>query len=164
MARAAGGRQCRRAQIAVSAHRRQGPKKELAAVDGGDDSSKAQKRKKQKKQNEPAENVIIDIDQFQQVALKTALVKSAQRVPDADRLLLLQIEVGNESRQLVAGIAEHYTPEEMVGKVIVIVANLKPAKIRGIESAGMLLAAKQGKKLRVITVDGGDFDSGAGVG
>jgi len=134
-------------------------KKEVAAAD---EAAKPQKAKSKKKA--PAENVVIDIDQFSQVALKTALVKSAERVPDADRLLQLQIEVGDEVRQLVAGIAEHYTPEEIVGKTVVIVANLKPATIRGIESAGMLLAAKKGKKLRVITVDGDGFASGAGVG
>lgn len=136
-------------------------KAELAAA-GGDADPQAKPKKSKKKA--PADNVVIDIEQFQQVALKTALVKSAERVPDADRLLLLQIEVGGESRQLVAGIAEHYSPEEIVGKTIVIVANLKPATIRGIESAGMLLAAKKGKKLRIITVDGGEFVSGAGVG
>ena len=81
----------------------------------------------------------------------------------ADKLPKLQIEVGSEKRQLVAGVAQYYTPEEMVGKTIVIVANLKPAKIRNIESAGMLLAAKSGKKLALVTVDG-EVASGASVG
>lgn len=81
----------------------------------------------------------------------------------ADKLLKLQIEVGSEKRQLIAGVAQFYTPEDMVGKTIVIVANLKPAVIRGIDSAGMLLAAKAGKKLALVTVDG-DIPSGASIG
>jgi len=68
--------------------------------------------------------------------------------------LKLQIDVGGERRQIVAGIAQHYTPEQVQGKTIVIVANLKPAKIRGVESNGMLLAAGDGQTLKFITVDG----------
>lgn len=64
------------------------------------------------------------------------------------------IDLGTEKRQIVAGIAEHYKPEELVGKLIVVVANLKPAKLMGIESQGMLLAAKSGDTLRLLTVDG----------
>ena len=75
----------------------------------------------------------------------------------------MQIEIGDEVRQLVAGVAQYYTPEEITGKIIVVVANLKPAKIRGVESQGMLLAAKDGKDLKLITVDG-PFVSGATVG
>ncbi len=70
-----------------------------------------------------------------------ATILEAEKVEKADRLLRLQVDVGGETRQLVAGIAEHYSPEELVGKSIVVVANLKPAKIRGVESNGMLLAA-----------------------
>ena len=81
----------------------------------------------------------------------------------ADKLLKLSIEVGSEVRPLVAGVAQYYTPEQMVGRTIVIVANLKPAVIRGVESAGMLLAAKKGKKLALITVDG-DMPSGVSIG
>jgi methionyl-tRNA synthetase len=110
-----------------------------------------------------AENVVIDIDRFKQVELRTAKVLSAQRVERADRLLQLEIEVGDERRPLVAGIAQHYAPEDLVGRTIVIVANLKPAKIRGIESRGMLLAAKRGDALRLITVDG-ELPSGCEVG
>ncbi len=75
----------------------------------------------------------------------------------------LQIQVGEEKRQLVAGVAQFYTPEQMIGKNIVIVANLKPAKIRGVESQGMLLAAKDGKELKLITIDG-DIPTGSSVG
>ncbi|MBN1268689.1 MAG: methionine--tRNA ligase, partial [Kiritimatiellae bacterium] len=80
----------------------------------------------------------------------------------ADKLLCLQIMMGDERRQIVAGIALHYEPEELIGKSIVVVANLKPARIRGIESNGMLLAASRGESLRLITVDG-EMSSGAVV-
>ena len=88
---------------------------------------------------------------------------TAEKVEGADKLLKLQIEVGEETRQLVAGVAQFYTPEEIIGKTIVIVANLKPAKIRGIESQGMLLAAKKGKELKLVTIDG-DMPSGVEIG
>jgi len=96
---------------------------------------------------------IITFDDFEKVELKTALVVEAEKVEGADRLLRLQIEVGDEKRQIVAGIAEHYTPEDIIGKMIIIIANLEPATIREIESNGMLLAAKKGKELSLITID-----------
>ena len=113
----------------------------------------------------PAEKPVnlITIDQFFQTELKTARVLAAEKIDGADKLLKLQIEIGAEKRQLVAGVAQFYTPEEIVGKTIVVVANLKPARIRGIESQGMLLAAKKGKELRLVTVDG-EIGSGASVG
>jgi len=83
----------------------------------------------------------IDIATFQQVDLRVAEVLAAERIQGADRLLKLQVDVGGERRQIVAGIAQHYAPEELVGRRIVIVANLKPAKLRGELSQGMLLAA-----------------------
>ena len=113
----------------------------------------------------PAEKPVnlITIDQCFQTELKTARVLAAEKIDGADKLLKLQIEIGAEKRQLVAGVAQFYTPEEIVGKTIVVVANLKPARIRGIESQGMLLAAKKGKELRLVTVDG-EIGSGASVG
>jgi methionyl-tRNA synthetase len=107
---------------------------------------------------------MIAIDDFGKIKLRTAKVLEAEKVEGADKLLRLQIDVGGQKRQLVAGIALFYKPEEVVGRTIVIVANLKPAKIRGIESCGMLLAAKDGKNLKLITVDTGDFPAGASVG
>ncbi|MCD6531648.1 methionine--tRNA ligase, partial [bacterium] len=68
-------------------------------------------------------------------------------------LLLLEVDIGTEKRNLVAGLAQWYKPEELVGKHIIVVANLKPAKIRGYESQGMLLAADDGKTVSVLTVD-----------
>ena len=97
---------------------------------------------------------VISIDQFLAAKLKTAQIISAERVEGANKLLKLQIRLGEETRQIVAGIAEHYTPEELIGKTIIVVANLQPTKIRGIASDGMLLAANDGKTLRLVTTDG----------
>ena len=113
--------------------------------------------------NTVAAEDLIGIEDFAKVQLKTAKVLTAEKVEGADKLLKLSIEVGSEVRPLVAGVAQYYTPEEIIGKTIVIVANLKPARIRGVESAGMLLAAKSGKKLALITVDG-DMPSGVSIG
>jgi len=84
---------------------------------------------------------VITIEDFQKVELRVATILSAERVPGTEKLLKLQIDLGSERRQLVAGIAKHYTPEELIGKQIVVVTNLQPAVIRGVESQGMLLAA-----------------------
>nr|MBI3612823.1 methionine--tRNA ligase [Nitrospirota bacterium] len=83
----------------------------------------------------------ITIDEFQKIQLKTALVLSAERVPKSEKLLKLQVDLGSEQRQIVAGIGKRYEPEQLIGKRIVIVANLKPAKLMGVESQGMVLAA-----------------------
>ena len=96
------------------------------------------------------------------VELKTAEIIEAEKVEKADKLLKLQIKVGDEQRQIVAGIAEYYPLEELPGKKIVIVANLAPAKIRGVESQGMLLAADDGENLSLVTLDR-DLASGAKV-
>lgn len=106
---------------------------------------------------------VITYDQFQRVKLKTAEVVQAEKVAGADRLLKLQVKVGSEQRQIVAGIAEYYQPEELIGRMVVIVANLETARIKGVESQGMLLAATQGNKLALVSVDPGDIPSGAAV-
>lgn len=110
----------------------------------------------------PVGLALIEYADFQKVQLRTARILEAGKVEGADKLLCLQIEVGGERRQIVAGIALAYAPDELVGKTVVVVANLKPAVIRGIESNGMLLAASAGKTMRLITVDG-DLPSGATV-
>ncbi len=116
-----------------------------------------------KSEQEPAEQEpLISIDDFRKVQLKTARVLEAERLKGADKLLKLKIKVGDETRQLIAGVAQHYTPEEMVGKTIIIVANLQPAKIRGVESQGMLLAVNDGKGLSLVTSDR-PMDSGKPV-
>ncbi len=83
----------------------------------------------------------ITIDEFMKIQLKTARVLSAERVPKSEKLIKLQVSLGTEQRQIVAGIGKKYEPDALVGKTIVIVANLKPAKLMGIESQGMVLAA-----------------------
>ena len=111
------------------------------------------------------ENVMSDgkisIDDFAKVDLRTAVVTAAEKVEGADKLLKLQLEVGGETRQIVAGIAEHYAPEDLEGKTIVVVANLEPAVIRGVESNGMLLAASSDDSVVVVTVD--DTKVGSGI-
>jgi methionyl-tRNA synthetase len=101
-----------------------------------------------------AETGLIDIAEFQRVRLRVASVVAAERVAGADKLLKLQVDLGDERRQIVAGIAQHYPPEAIVGKQIVVVANLRPARIRGVDSQGMLLAAHGRDGLKVVTVDG----------
>lgn len=106
---------------------------------------------------------VITIDDFAKVQLKTAEILAVEKVEGADRLLKLQIKIGTEQRQIVAGIAQYYTPEELIGKFIVVVYNLQPVKIRGIKSRGMLLAAKKGKKLSLIILDKAEVGSGASI-
>jgi methionyl-tRNA synthetase len=84
---------------------------------------------------------MISIEEFGKVELRVATVTAAEAHPNADRLVVLSVDLGDEQRQLVAGIRAHYTTEELVGRQIVVVANLQPAKLRGVESQGMLLAA-----------------------
>jgi len=103
---------------------------------------------------------VITFDEFQNVELKTAKILKAEKVEGADKLLKLQIKVGDEQRQIVSGIAQFYSPEELVEKMIVVVTNLKPATIFGIESNGMLLAAKNGKTLTLMTIDSEKVSSG----
>ena len=129
------------------------------------DKPKPKQPKQQKKKNKP-ENVVelIEISDFFKAKLKVAAVTEAESVEGADRLLKLQVEVGGDLRQIVAGIAEYYAPADILGKRIVIVSNLKPTTIRGVESHGMLLAAKKGKKLTLITTDDPEFKTGVDVG
>jgi len=89
----------------------------------------------------PTGNEKISIDDFAKVELRVGQVKIAERVPKADKLLRLEIDIGTEVRQIVAGIAEAYAPETLVGRKVVIVANLAPRKLRGLESNGMIVAA-----------------------
>jgi methionyl-tRNA synthetase len=96
---------------------------------------------------------VISFDEFKKIQLKSAKVLSAEKVSGTDKLMKLQIEVGNENRQIIAGIAEHYQPDEMIGKTVIIAANLEPIKIRGTESQGMLLAVTDDDKLSLLTTD-----------
>jgi methionyl-tRNA synthetase len=102
------------------------------------------------KQSGPPE---ISIQKFFETELRVARIVAAERVPNADKLLKLRVDLGNEERQLVAGIALAYEPESLIGKRIVVVANLKAARIRGVESQGMLLAADLGGKPTLATFE-----------
>lgn len=88
----------------------------------------------------------ITIDDFLKVEMRVGLVKFAERVKGADKLLRLEVDIGTEVRQVVAGIALAYDPEKLIGRKVVIVANLAPRKLRGLESNGMIVAASAGEE------------------
>ena len=100
----------------------------------------------------PAATPQITIDEFMKIQLKAAKVLSAERVPKSEKLIKLQVSLGTEQRQIVAGIGKKYEPDALIGKTIVIVANLKPAKLMGIESQGMVLAAGDADVRGLLTV------------
>ena len=103
----------------------------------------------------------ITIDDFKKVDLRIARVVQAEKVPKSEKLLKLQVEVGTERRQIVAGIAQHYTPEDLTGKSVVVVFNLQPAKLMGQESQGMLLAASDSGGKLVVVSPSAEIDSGS---
>ena len=107
----------------------------------------------QPKKEEPKEENFITIDDFAKIELTVGTVESCERHPDADKLLISQINIGSEVRQIVSGIADFYSPEDMLGKKVIVVSNLKPALLRGVESQGMILAGSKKKLLEVISVD-----------
>ena len=106
---------------------------------------------------------LIEIDDFARVDLRVGEVLKAERVPKADKLLLLSVDIGEERpRQILAGIAQYYEPEKLIGRKVVIVANLKPRKLRGYESQGMVVAASIGDEGRpVIATFTEDVPNGA---
>lgn len=106
---------------------------------------------------------LITIDEFARVKLRVAEVVAAEAHPNADKLLKLKIRVGDREKQICAGIRKHYAPEALVGKRIVVVDNLKPAKLRGEESQGMLLAATGGEDVVLLTPDKPDVPSGSPI-
>lgn len=106
---------------------------------------------------------LVPFKEFQKLEFRVARVESAERVPGADRLLTLRVSLGEERRQIVAGVAEHYRPESLVGRQIVVVANLEPATIRGVASEGMLLAASADGRVALVQPDA-DVPDGAEVG
>jgi methionyl-tRNA synthetase len=106
----------------------------------------------------------IAYDDFAKIELRVAKVLDARPHPNADKLLVLQVDLGEEApRQIVAGVRAHYSPESLVGKKIVIVANLAPAMLRGEASNGMLLAATSGEKVILLTVDDQECIPGARI-
>lgn len=105
------------------------------------DSQKIGNVSKEDSKKNKAETLEITIDDFAKLDLRVAKVVAAEKIEKSDKLLKLELQVGNETRQVVSGIAKHYSPEQMVGKTVILVANLKPAKLRGVLSQGMILAA-----------------------
>ena len=132
--------------------------------------AKPEKQKKQEIKAPKAKDTVVPegmvtIEQFFKTQLRTAKVLEAERIEGKTRLLHLKVDLGNgDVRSLVAGIAQQYAPEDVVGKTIIVVANLMPAKIAGFESCGMLLAAKSETSLKLVTVDGGCCEPGLTVG
>ena len=105
----------------------------------------------QEQQPAPLPTDQITIDEFRKVSLRVGLVTAAERVPKSTKLLKLQVDIGTERRQVVAGIGTKYAPEDLVGKRVVIVANMKPAKLMGVESQGMVLAAGEEEVTALLT-------------
>ena len=114
-------------------------------------------KKAKKEEKEPAavpkETSLISIDEFKKIDLRVGKIVSAQKIPKSEKLLKLEVDIGNEKRTVLAGIAQSYEPEKLIGKRIVVVANLKPAKLLGIESQGMLLAASDGAGVKIVTFE-----------
>ena len=96
---------------------------------------------------------MISIDEFAKLELRVAMVKAAEKIAGSRKLLKLQVDLGDEVRQIVSGIADAYTPESLIGRKVVLVANLKPAKLMGVESFGMVLAASLDGKAVLCTFD-----------
>lgn len=115
--------------------------------------AKQPKQKKEKKAEKKADNGEVTFDEFSKVQLRVVKVLAAEPVPETEKLLKLKVDLGSEQRELVSGIAKHYAPADLIGKNVVMVVNLKPAKIRGVVSHGMVLAASAGDDLKVLSVD-----------
>ena len=107
------------------------------------------------KQKEIERKAEIEAEDFEKIDLRVGKVLSCERHPNADKLFILKVDLGfGETRQIVSGLAQSYTPGQMIGKTIVVIANLKPAVSRGIESQGMLLAGKSHNQISVVEVNG----------
>lgn len=105
---------------------------------------------------------MIEFNEWQNLDLRVAEVLSVEDHPNADKLYILKVKIGEEERTIVAGIKEYYSKKELIGKKIIVFTNLKPAFLRGIKSEGMLLAAEKGNKCVLLTVDK-DFESGVRI-
>ena len=120
----------------------------------------AEMKKAKEPENIPLElKPEIEYDDFDKLDLRVGLIEKAEKHPKADKLLVFQVKMGTERRQIISGVAQHFTPEEMVGKKVIVVANLKPRNLRGMESKGMLLFADNGEKLEIVTTEAADGES-----
>ena len=117
------------------------------------EEEKPEAKKEEQKAPEKAkenEDGMIGIEDFSKVDLRVVEILAAEPVPKTDKLMKIQVSLGDEERTVVSGIAKHYKPEDLIGKHVVLVANLKPAKLRGVMSHGMLLAASKGDELQIV--------------
>ena len=128
------------------------PQQLFARLDPKEVEKKVEALYPQKEEKQEDDNQIT-IDDFAKIELIVGTVEKCEKHPDADKLLVSQINIGKETRQIVSGIADFYTPEEMVGKKVIVVSNLKPAKLRGVESQGMILAGSKKKMLELVSVE-----------
>jgi methionyl-tRNA synthetase len=125
-------------------------------------TQQVQQKEEKKEEKQKKTEGLISIDDFAKVELHVAEVLEAEPVEKADRLLKLQLDLGSEKRQVVSGIAKHYQPEELKGMKVICVTNLKPVKLRGELSEGMILAASEGDRLVLATVSG-DIPNGTRI-
>ena len=137
---------------------------ELVKAEAASQAKPAEPEKKEEPKEETKEEpkATITIDDFDKLSLKVALVTAAEKVKKSDKLLQLTLKVGDETRTVLSGIASQYTPEEMVGKKVVLLYNLAPRKMRGVESQGMVLCGGDHENFRLLTVDG-DVPDGSDV-
>jgi methionyl-tRNA synthetase len=126
------------------------------------EKNKAEEKSGQKNAESKTEDNLITINDFAKIELKIGNILKAEKIEKSDKLLRLQVDTG-EQRQLVAGIAQKYTPEELIGKKVVVVTNLKPAKLMGVESHGMLLAATDSDGVLSILTPEKDLKEGAKI-
>jgi methionyl-tRNA synthetase len=112
-----------------------------------------EEKKEEKEEEKPEEIDEIAIDDFMKIDLRVAEVIQAEHIKKADKLLKLQLDLGYEKRQVVSGIAQYYKPEELVGRKVICITNLKPVKLRGELSQGMILAGSKDGSLSLATVD-----------
>ncbi len=129
------------------------PQQLFARLDPKDVEKKVEALQPKKEEVKVEDENLISIDDFAKIELTVGTVEKCEKHPDADKLLVSQINIGKEVRQIVSGIADFYTPEEMVGKKVIVVSNLKPAKLRGVESQGMVLAGSKKKLLELVSVE-----------
>ncbi len=136
---------------------------ELAAIKAESDGAKSGETDKDEPEENSDEQVPgkpeIEYDDFDKIDLRVGVITEAEKHPKADRLLVFKVKMGGEIRQIISGVADYFTPEEMVGKKVIVVANLKPRKLRGMESKGMLLFADNGQRLEIVTTDAEDGNS-----
>ena len=135
--------------------------KKVSELRDGNDEEAAKKSKKKSKKAKTKEE--ITIDDFDKLDLRVGQIMEAKQHPDADKLLVFKVKIGEETRQIVSGIKNWYEPNDLIGKKVIVVYNLKPVKLRGVESQGMLLAASKGDNLTMASLLDSEFEDGATV-